>query len=102
MEFDPDDKPGHALAYGLAGHRIFPTNGKVPIIPSAHRRGDPLRGKCKGECGRDGHGFYDATSDLERISRWWSRHPNADIGERIPDNVTSWTSTRGSQAPSKR
>jgi hypothetical protein len=88
VELDPDDKGGHALAYGLAGHEIFPTNGKVPIIPSAHQRGDPLRGRCHGECGRDGHGFYDATSDLERIARWWGRYPNADIGERIPDSVS--------------
>lgn len=61
---------------------VFPCRpgGKHPSIPSAHPEGDPLRGKCHGECGRFGHGLYDATVDLEQIAAWWTRWPDANIG----------------------
>lgn len=55
---------------------------KVPAIASAHPVGDPLRNKCRGECGRDGHGLHDATTDLERIREWWERWRRANIGLR--------------------
>ncbi len=75
----------HALAYAAAGWSVFPLRGKVPAIPSAHRPDDPLYGKCKGGCGRDGHGVLDATTDPEWIrSRW---RPGFNIGGRVPAGI---------------
>jgi predicted P-loop ATPase len=60
-----------ARFYAALGWPVFPCKGKLPVFPAAHKRGDPLRGKCKGECGRTGHGFYDATLDLKKIDVWF-------------------------------
>lgn len=67
-------------AYAERGWPVFPVaaRGKLPLIGSAHKDGEP----CEGECGRDGHGFYDATTDLDRITEWWRRWPTANIGLR--------------------
>lgn len=73
-----------ALAYAARGWPVFPLQqkGKHPVIASAHPEGDPLRGTCNGECGREGHGLYDATTNEEQINRWWAKHPKANIGLR--------------------
>jgi Bifunctional DNA primase/polymerase, N-terminal len=53
------------------GWPVFPQSPtKAPIFPSPHPRGTVERRDCKGRCGRDGHGVYDATTDIERIRRW--------------------------------
>jgi Bifunctional DNA primase/polymerase, N-terminal len=83
VELADDDHGGHALAYGLAGWDVFPLRGKAPWIRRAHPPGHP----CKGECGRDGHGVLDATSDLAKIGGWWDRWPDANIGGRVPRGV---------------
>lgn len=86
MDTESDENQATALAnaamqYAEWGFKVFPLarNAKEPAIPRAHRRDDPLR-RCKGECGKPGHGFHDATNDVERICRWWSRHPDHNIG----------------------
>jgi Bifunctional DNA primase/polymerase, N-terminal/AAA domain len=56
------------------------SGGKTPLIPTAHPEGDPLAGKCRGQCGQDGHGHLDATTDAATIERWWAETPNANIG----------------------
>lgn len=77
-----------AVEYATRGFRVFPLKGKVPMIPTAHRQGDPLRGRCKGDCGRVGHGVLDATTDLEIVAGWWSGPAKgANIGLRCPDPV---------------
>ena len=60
-----------ALGYALAGIPVIPLRGKAPAIPSAHPKDDPLHGKCRGECGRLGHGVYDATTDPEQVADLW-------------------------------
>jgi Bifunctional DNA primase/polymerase, N-terminal len=71
-----------ALAYASAGWPVFPVTpgGKTPALPAAHPPGDPAGASCKGECGRDGHGFHDATTDPERIREWWGRDPGRNVG----------------------
>jgi len=71
-----------SVRYATIGWPVFPLiqNGHKPVIPSAHPEGDPLKGKCKGTCGRMGHGFHDATTDPERIAKWWRKHPGHNIG----------------------
>lgn len=95
-----DDEPtalaNAAMTYAEWGWKVFPLKaacrpgcrrckpgspcGKKPAIPAAHPKDDPLRGACKGECGKPGHGFHDATNDIERICKWWSAHPDHNIG----------------------
>ncbi|NNN36059.1 DNA primase [Streptomyces sp. S3(2020)] len=66
----------HALAYAGHGWKVFPLAGKTPAIPRVHEAGHP----CHGVCGQHGHGYHDATCDLEQIRAWWDRYPSAGIG----------------------
>ena len=64
------------LAAGLAaiarGLPVFPVGAdKYPCIRAAHHPGHP----CTGGCGRDGHGWRDATLDPDRWARWIHRWP---------------------------
>jgi hypothetical protein len=71
-----------ALAYAAAGLHVFPVRpgGKVPALPAAHRDGDPVQGRCRGGCGRAGHGLYDATRDRAVIRAWWAADPRRNVG----------------------
>jgi hypothetical protein len=71
-----------ALAYAQRGVPVVPLRGKLPAIPAAHRPGDPLYQQCKGECGQQGHGVHDATTDPKQIQAWWRRWSHANIGLR--------------------
>ena len=77
-----------ALAYAAEGWNVFPLQhrSKFPLFKNAHQKGDPEYGKCRGECGRDGHGAWDGTRDPERIKRWWSQNPRAGIAGNLGDN----------------
>lgn len=55
-----------ALAYAKHGYEVLPLNGKTPLTPN---------------------GFYDATTDLETISSWWSDWPDANVGCRPPEDT---------------
>jgi len=73
-----------ALAYAAIGGLVFPLapRGKLPAIANPHPAGSPERATCRGECGLDGHGLRDGTTDPDRIVRWWTRWPAANIGLR--------------------
>lgn len=84
-ELDKKSSPklgASAIWYAQQGWPVFPLRpgAKLPAIPTAHPEGDPLRGKCKGECGKLGHGLYDAVINLEQIKTWWDRDPTCNIG----------------------
>jgi hypothetical protein len=55
--------PDAALHYAAQGWPVLPlaVRGKVPVIPG-------------------GHGYQDATLDLDQIRAWWRRWPNANVG----------------------
>jgi hypothetical protein len=71
-----------ALPYAQLGWHVFPlaAGWKLPAIQAAHPKGDPMRGVCRGECGRQGHGVWDATADAERLAEWARRFPSANVG----------------------
>jgi hypothetical protein len=60
------DLQSAAMEYASWGWPVFPLakHSKTPAIP-----------KRKG-----GKGFKDATTDVDRIKRWWHRHPDHNIG----------------------
>lgn len=61
MITDPEQLIDRALAYAGRGWPVFPCRpgGKAPATR---------------------HGFRDATTDADRIRRWWHRQPDANIG----------------------
>jgi hypothetical protein len=63
---EPPDLHEAATDYTTDGWPVFPLakHSKLPAIP-----------KKKG-----GNGFKDATTDWNRIDRWWSKHPDHNIG----------------------
>lgn len=73
-----------ALQWAEEGWYVFPLRpgSKFPLIKRAHEKGD----KCRGECGRDGHGAYDGTRNPEKIRRWWTQNPNAGIGANLGED----------------
>lgn len=78
-----------ALKLAKDGWHVFPLRpgSKAPLFPSAHKgETDPIIRKCRGECGKDGHGAWDGTTDLEKIRNWWTSHPNAGIGANLGDD----------------
>lgn len=84
---DSQDMVMYAMSYAMKGWRVFPLGlrSKTPAIGQVHTSGDPLKGKCTGECGKLGHGFHDATTDLEQIIMWWAvEYRGAGIGW-VPD-----------------
>ena len=98
-----DEMYAAALQWAAYNWRVFPTWGKVPAIPGAHRSRlvsfgpcveglrvikDPLRGKCRGECGQLGHGVWDASCDPTVIEQMWSGpRARCAVSCRIPDKL---------------
>lgn len=78
----PDALARAARWYAAHGIAVFPLRpgAKMPLAPKAHPDDPTLQRECKRTCGRDGHGLYDATTDLDRVARWWTDTPQANIG----------------------
>ncbi|MGW3985764.1 bifunctional DNA primase/polymerase [Streptomyces sp. NPDC004830] len=65
----------HALSAAERGLAVIPlSRTKLPALRSPHRD-DPLPSPCHGECGRLGHGVYDASSDPARIRELFAAAP---------------------------
>jgi hypothetical protein len=78
----PAELCGAALAYAARGVPVLPLRGKLPVIPAAHGPGDPLYQRCRGQCGSQGHGVHDATTNPDQLRAWWDRWPRANVGLR--------------------
>lgn len=73
-----------ALELAENGWNVFPLRpgSKAPLLPRAHDSGIT----CRGECGQDGHGAWDGTTDPDRIITWWTKVPNAGVGANLGDD----------------
>jgi len=79
-----------ALAYAAAGYEVFPLRGKLPRAncPACEPRSPCYRPHQARDCTCElCHGLYAATSDPERVARWWQRWPAANIGARVPGSL---------------
>jgi hypothetical protein len=67
----------HALSAAERGLAVIPlSRTKLPALRSPHRDDpDPTTPPCHGECGRFGHGVYDATTDPTRIRALFAAAP---------------------------
>ncbi len=64
-----------ALAAARRGLPVFPlSRAKQPAVRSPHHADWP-RVPCRGECGRIGHGVYDATTDADAIHTLFAAAP---------------------------
>ncbi|WP_155057288.1 bifunctional DNA primase/polymerase [Streptomyces blattellae] len=65
----------HALSAAERGLAVIPlSRTKLPALRSPHRD-DPAPPLCHGECGRFGHGVYDASTDPARIRELFAAAP---------------------------
>ncbi|MEV7994669.1 bifunctional DNA primase/polymerase [Streptomyces sp. NPDC086077] len=65
----------HALSAAERGLAVIPlSRTKLPALRSPHRT-DPEAPACHGECGRFGHGVYDASTDPRRIRELFAAAP---------------------------
>ncbi|MPY44766.1 bifunctional DNA primase/polymerase, partial [Streptomyces phyllanthi] len=65
----------HALSAAERGLAVIPlARTKLPALRSPHRD-DPSPPPCHGECGRFGHGVYDASTDPHRIRELFAAAP---------------------------
>ncbi|MDN0199426.1 bifunctional DNA primase/polymerase [Streptomyces sp. S.PNR 29] len=65
----------HALSAAERGLAVIPlSRTKLPALRSPHRD-DPGPSRCHGECGRFGHGVYDASTDPARIRDLFAAAP---------------------------
>ncbi|MFH8976448.1 bifunctional DNA primase/polymerase [Streptomyces sp. NPDC017890] len=65
----------HALSAAERGLSVIPlSRTKLPALRSPHRD-DPAPAPCHGECGRFGHGVYDASTDPARIRELFAAAP---------------------------
>lgn len=80
----PDALARAARWYASNGVAVFPLRyrGKAPLLAKAHPDEPDVQDACKRSCGRDGHGLYDATTDVDRVEAWWKATPQANIGIR--------------------
>jgi hypothetical protein len=61
-----------AVDYAKRGLKILPLSGKVPAIAG-------------------GSGYRDASSDPKQVKRWWTAHPDANIGLAMRSNgLLAW------------
>jgi hypothetical protein len=79
-----------ALAYAAAGYEVVPLRGKLPLgnCPACEPRSPRYRPHQAADCTHPlCHGLYAATTNAERVARWWARWPQANVGARVPRSL---------------
>jgi Bifunctional DNA primase/polymerase, N-terminal len=79
-----------ALRYASAGYEVFPLRGKLPHgnCPECTPRSRRYREHAAADCPHElCHGLYAASTDPERVGRWWERWPDDGIGARVPRSL---------------
>ena len=79
-----------AGAYAAAGYEVFPLRGKLPFANcgECEPRAAAYRPHQPAGCGHElCHGLYAATSDPDRVTHWWARWPQANVGARVPGSL---------------
>ncbi|MFF4220021.1 bifunctional DNA primase/polymerase [Streptomyces nondiastaticus] len=72
----PTTALGLALAAASRGLAVIPlSRTKLPAVRSPHRDEPRSARRCRGECGRIGHGVHDATTDPEMIRELFAAAP---------------------------
>ncbi len=73
-----------ALAYAEHGWHVFPLGpNKAPLGLCTQCRDGACPGRDECECGRGTcHSFYAATTEVDRIQRWYHEHPEWQLGIR--------------------
>jgi hypothetical protein len=76
-----------ALYYAVHNYKVFPIFEVVPASDGSFRCACNNGVNCPdaGKHPRTCHGFHEATTGEEQISRWWSQWPAANIGIRTGD-----------------
>ncbi|MET7701336.1 bifunctional DNA primase/polymerase [Streptomyces sp. NPDC005485] len=65
----------HALVAAARGLAVIPlSRTKLPAVRSPHR-GERRPARCRGECGRIGHGVHDATTDPDAVRALFTAAP---------------------------
>ncbi|WP_418957979.1 bifunctional DNA primase/polymerase [Streptomyces tritici] len=66
----------HALSAAEHGLPVIPLSPtKLPALRSPHHDDVPGTPRCRGECGRPGHGVHDATTDPARVRALFAAAP---------------------------
>jgi len=79
-----------ALDCAAGGTPVFPLSWNRTVIASCPtcKRGRGCAGQNRCRCGVDTcHGFWAATTDAERITRWFTQHPDWQLG--VPTGARS-------------
>lgn len=81
-----DDALDAAVEYAGLGLRVFPVwgvRGGLCLCPKGNQVDEDGRTACsRGKHPMTKHGFKDATTDMDVLSRWWSETPDANVGIR--------------------
>ncbi|MBN2074215.1 MAG: bifunctional DNA primase/polymerase [Dehalococcoidales bacterium] len=75
----------YAIRYAKAGFPVFPCCWPDPTKDYACGCGRGHKGRDIGKVPLTKNGLKDATTNIELIDRWWTRHPVSNVGLAIPD-----------------
>ena len=73
------------MATDLASAAILLAQRGIAVFPVSHGLKTPLIARSDG-----GHGFRDATTNLDAVRTWWTKYPRANIGAATGSKSGVW------------